>query len=132
MPPAHDPETLLHTIIEGLGQPFYAVDKDWRIYLYNSEAARHFGKPASEMIGRRIFDVYPEDIDAERGHILKGAMAGRKQVSGETMSLVGRYVSYVIFPLGDGLGIFFRDVTDRRRAEALRDRAEEALRKRSV
>jgi len=125
-----NPKELLHTIIEGLGQPFYAVDKDWRIYLYNSDAARHFGKPASEMIGRRIFDVYPEDIDAERGHILKGAMAGRKQVSGETMSLVGRYVSYVLFPLGDGLGIFFRDVTDRRRAEALRDQAEEALRKR--
>jgi two-component sensor histidine kinase len=129
---APDPKELLHTIIEGLGQPFYAVDGDWRIHLYNSDAARHFGKPASEMIGRRIFDVYPQDLDAERGRILKDAMAGRKQVTGETMSLVGRYVSYVMFPLGDGLGILFRDVTDRRRAEELRDKAEEALRKRTA
>jgi two-component sensor histidine kinase len=132
MADAPDPKQLLHTIIEGLGQPFYAVDKDWRIYLYNADAARHFGRPASEMIGRRIFDVYPEDIDAERGHILKDAMASRKPVKGETMSLVGRYVSYIIFPLGDGLGIFFRDVTDRRSAEASRVDAEEALRKRSA
>ena len=44
-----DPETLLHTIIEGLGQPFYAVDRDWRVYLYNGDAARHFGKPAMYM-----------------------------------------------------------------------------------
>ncbi len=127
-----DPKELLHTIIEGLGQPFYAVDRDWRIYLYNSDAARHFGKPASEMIGRRIFDVYPQDIDAERGRILQEAMAGRKQVTGETMSLIGRYVSYVMFPLGDGLAILFRDVTDRRKAEELRDQAVEALRKRTA
>jgi len=127
--PAHDPEALLHTIIEGLGQPFYAVDRDWRIYLYNSDAARHFGKPASEMIGRRIFDVFPQDIDAERGHILQNAMKGGVPVKGETMSLVGRYVSYVLFPLGDGLGIFFRDVTDRRKAEERRDKAEDDLRR---
>jgi two-component sensor histidine kinase len=127
-----DSGKLLHTIIEGLGQPFYAVDAEWRIYLYNSDAARHFGKPASEMIGRRIFDVYPQDVDAERGRILKHAMTSRQQIKGETMSLIGRYVSYVMFPLGDGIGILFRDVTDRRHAEELRDKAEEALRKRSA
>src|SRR5215475_14950975 len=130
---APDPRDLLHTIIEGLGQPFYAIDKDWRIYLYNSEAARHFGRPASEMIGKRVLiDVFTDDADAERGRIIKSAMASRKMVKGETMSMVGRYVSYVMFPLGEGLGILVRDVTDRRRAEALRVEAEDALRKRSA
>src|SRR5436305_15345567 len=93
-----DPGDLLHSIIEGLSQPCYAIDRDWRIYLYISEAARHFGKPASEMIGKRVLvDVFPEDAEAERGHIIKAAMAGRKPVKGETMSMVGRYVSYVMF-----------------------------------
>jgi PAS domain S-box-containing protein len=128
-----DHQQLLHTIIEGLGQPFYAIDRDWRIYLYNGEAARHFGKPAAEMIGKRVLiDVFPDDADAERGRIIKAAMAGRTPVSGETMSMVGRWISYVMFPLGDGLGILIRDITDRRRAEELRVQAEEALRKRST
>ena len=48
------------------------------------------------------------------------------------MSLVGRYVSYVMFPLGDGLGVVFRDVTDRRIAEKQRELAEDALRERSA
>lgn len=126
------PETLLTTILEGLGQPFYAMDRDWRIILYNGEAARHFGRPASEMLGRCIWDVYPDDVHHERGRILREAMAGRRTVTGETLSLVGRYVSYCLFPLGDGLGLIFRDVTDRRRAEALRDEAAEALRKRTA
>jgi two-component sensor histidine kinase len=59
-------------------------------------------------------------------------MARRETTHGETMSLTGRYVSYVMFPLGDGLGVFVRDVTDRREAERKRQEAEEALRKRSV
>ncbi|HZQ01184.1 MAG TPA: HWE histidine kinase domain-containing protein [Reyranella sp.] len=128
-----DSKKLLDTIIEGLGQPFYAIDKDWRIFLYNSEAARHFGKPASEMIGKRILiDVFAADADSERGRIIKDAMAGGKVVKGEALSMVGRHVSYVMFPLGEGLGVLFQDITERRLAEARLAEAEEASRKRAA
>src|SRR5580698_1113614 len=127
-----DAETLLATILEGIGMPFYAVDKDWRIYIYNGHAERHFGRSAQQMIGTTVWENFPQDVDAERGHILQNAMSRRETVTGETMSLVGRYVSYVMFPSGDGLGIVFRDVTDRRNAEKQREEAEEALRKRTA
>src|SRR6185436_18864835 len=32
-----DPELLFRQVVEGLGQPFYAVDRDWRVILYNDE-----------------------------------------------------------------------------------------------
>jgi PAS domain-containing protein len=116
MPARPDTETLLATILEGIGLPFYAVDKDWRVYLYNTAAERHFAVPAEKMIGTVIWDHFPQEPDAERGHILHDAMAQRATVEGETLSLTGRYVSYEIFPLADGLGVFFRDITDRREA----------------
>lgn len=127
-----DAETLLSTILEGIGLPFYAVDKDWRIYLYNSAAERHFDQPAEKMIGTRLWDHFAEDRGAERGRLLHQAMAQRETLRGETLSLTGRHVSYVMFPLGDGLGVFVRDVTRRRDAEKQREEAEEALRKRTV
>jgi len=127
-----DADTLLATILDGIGQPFYAVDGNWRIYLYNHDAAQHFGRPAEQMIGTMLWDSFPQDVDSERSRILHDAMSRRETVKGETMSLVGRYVSYVIFPLGDGLGVVFRDVTDRRVAEKQREIAEDALRKRSA
>jgi len=130
--PRPDAETLLTTILEGIGLPFYAVDKNWRIYLYNGAAERHFGKPAAEMIGTTFWQHYPEEEAVERGRLLHDAMTRREPVKGETMSLTGRYVSYVMFPLGDGLGVFVRDVTDRREADRKRQEAEEALRKRSA
>jgi len=132
MPSRPDAETLLATILEEIGLPFYAVDKDWRIYLYNRAAEHHFGKPAGEMIGTTFWQHYPQEETAGRGRLLHDAMARRQIVTGETLSLTGRYVSYVMFPLGDGLGVFVRDVTDRREAEEKRHEAEEALRKRSA
>jgi PAS domain S-box-containing protein len=127
-----DAETQLVTILEGIGLPFYAVDRDWRIHLYNQAAERHFGRPADQMIGTTLWQHFGHDRTTERGRILDEAMARREIVEGETLSLVGRYVSYVIFPLGDGIGVFFRDVDDRRTAERQRELAEEALRKRSA
>src|SRR5438045_924673 len=101
-----DAETLLATILEGIGLPFYAVDKDWRIYLYNGAAERHFARPAAQMIGSTLWENFPQDRTEERGRILLEAMAQREVRRGETLSLMGRYVSYVMFPLGDGLGVF--------------------------
>ena len=84
-----DPELLLRTILEGMGQPFYAVDGEWRITLYNEDAARHFGRPASEMLGRKLWDVFAHEVQAERGRILIDAMARRTVVKGETLSMIG-------------------------------------------
>src|SRR5262249_5236978 len=127
-----DAETLLATILEGIGLPFYALDRDWRIYLYNGAAERHFARPAAQMIGTSLWDHFPQDRDSERGWIIQQAMARREERRGETISLTGRYVSYVMFPLGNGLGVFVRDLTERRNVEKRRDAAEEALRKRSA
>ncbi|HEY2872093.1 MAG TPA: PAS domain-containing protein [Reyranella sp.] len=132
MPSESDAETLLATILEGIGLPFYAVDKDWRITLYNRAAERHFGQPAETMIGTGLWDHFAEDRSTERGRLLHKAMAERATLKGETLSLTGRHVSYVMFPLGDGLGVFVRDVTDRRNAETQREEARDALRKRSA
>ena len=132
MPTATDPQLLLTTILEGIGQPLYVVDRDWRFVLYNGAAARYFGRPASEMLGRTLWDAF-SDRDSDRGRMLAEAMETRKGLSGEAVSLIGgNIVSYSIFPVGEGLGVMFYDVSDRRRAEADRDAAEAALRKRTV
>ncbi len=113
----------LTTILEGIGEGFYSVDGDWRIRHFNSEASKHFHKPASEMIGRRLWDVFPSAIDTGLGRLFLDAHARRTTVRGESLSvLVGpRRLAYRLFPLGDGMGIVFRDITDLRSAEEHRE-----------
>ena len=117
------PEAELTTILEGIGEGFYAVDRDWRITHFNSEASRHFGRPASDMVGRVLWEIFPKAADTDLGRTFLSTMASRATVRGESMSvLVGpRWLAYRLFPLGDGMGIVFRDVTELKHAEAHRE-----------
>ena len=116
-------EAELATILEGIGEGFYAVDREWRIRRFNSEAARHFGRPAHEVLGRALWDTFPGARETPLGQLFLDTMASREPVMSETPSVVvdGRWLAYRLFPLGDGMGVVFRDITDRKRAEAQRD-----------
>lgn len=119
MAPLPDAALLLDQILAGIGQPFYALDRDFRFVLFNDEAARYLDRPAESVLGRTVWEVFPHDIDHARGHVLRQGMAARRAIKGELPSMMaGRLVSYCIFPLGDGIGVVFRDVSDRRDAEA--------------
>ena len=121
--PATDAETELALILEGIGEGFYAVDRDWRVRRFNSEAARHFGRTPAQVLGRNLWELFAGARETDLGRLFLQAMASRKAVRSETASVVvaGRWLSYGLFPLGDGLGVVFRDITDRKRAEEQRD-----------
>ena len=65
-----------------------------------------------------MWEVFPYEERSERGQILRQAMTQREAMRGELPSMMpNRLVSYGIFPLGEGLGAIFHDVTDRRDAQ---------------
>lgn len=113
----------LATILEGIGEGFYAIDRDWRIRRFNSAAARHFGRTAQEVLGRTLWETFPGARETQLGQLFLETMASRHAVKSETSSVVvgGRWLAYRLFPLGDGMGVVFRDITDRKHAEEQRD-----------
>ena len=117
------PEDQLTTILEGIGEAFYAVDRDWRIVLFNAQAAHHFGFGPDVALGRGLWDLLPSALDTDLGRLFVKTMAAREMVKSETPSVVfpGRWLAYRLFPLGDGMGVVFRDITDRKSAEEHRD-----------
>ena len=63
-------EAELATILDGIGEGFYAVDRQWRIRRFNSEAARHFGCAPHEAIaavGEHRPDLVLADIQLADG-----------------------------------------------------------------
>ena len=75
------------------------------------------------MLGRILWDAFPDTRDTGLGQMFRQVMARREAIRSETKSVVfkGRWMAYRLFPLGDGLGAVFRDTTDRKRAEEQRD-----------
>ncbi|MEA2928842.1 MAG: hypothetical protein QOG38_1270 [Hyphomicrobiales bacterium] len=116
-------EAGLATILDGIGEGFYAVDRDWRIVLFNGEAARYFRCAPEDMLGRILWETFPGARATGLGQLFVKVMEGRETIRSETESVIfgGRWLAYRLFPLGDGMGIVFRDITDRKRAEEQRD-----------
>jgi PAS domain S-box-containing protein len=113
----------LTTILDGIGEGFYAVDRDWRIILFNNEAAQYFRRAPEEVIGRSLWETFPRARETGLGQLFLKTMQSREAIRSETESVIfrGQWLAYRLFPLGDGIGVVFRDITDRRSAEAQRD-----------
>ncbi|HEX4891718.1 MAG TPA: HWE histidine kinase domain-containing protein, partial [Hyphomicrobiaceae bacterium] len=118
-----DVEVELTTILEGIGEGFYSVDGQWTVRRFNREAARHFGRSAADIIGRNLWDTFPGARETSLGQLFLDTMDTRQTAASETESVIfpGRWLQYRLFPLGDGIGVVFRDISDRKRAEQQRD-----------
>ena len=70
-----------------------------------------------------MWEAFPRARETGLGQLFLRTMQNRQTVRSETESVIfgGRWLAYRLFPLGDGIGVVFRDVTDRRNAEAQRD-----------
>ncbi len=123
-------DEFLTTILEGIGEGFYAVDRDWRITLFNSAAAAHFKCAAKDVMGRVLWEVFPSAKDTPLGRLFTETMESRQTVRSETPSVVvgERWLSFGLFPLGEGIGVVFRDITDHKRAEEERNASENLFR----
>lgn len=113
----------LATILEGIGEGFYAVDRDWTIILFNGACARHFGLRPEHALGRGLWEVFPDAHGTDLGRQFQAVMASRRPIIAEAASVVvpGRWLAYRLFPLGPGIGVVFHDVTDRKSAEEHRE-----------
>jgi PAS domain S-box-containing protein len=124
--------TLLASIIESSDDAIISKSLDGVIQSWNAGAERVFGYTAGEAVGRHISLVIPPDRLAEEDDIIASLKAGRRIDHFETERLRsdGRriLVSLTISPIKDeagrviGASKIVRDVTDRRRAEADRQK----------
>src|SRR6185295_13194728 len=91
--------------------------------LFNGEAGRHFRCAPEDLLGRILWEAFPKARETALGRLFLKVMESRETIRSETESVIfgGRWLSYRLFPLGDGMGIVFRDITDRKSAEEQRD-----------
>ena len=112
-------EQRLSAILEGIGDGFWALDPEWRLTYFNRAAEVFFGQSRADVLGRPIWEVYPTLVGSEFERRYRRAMAERTTEEFEAPSGArpGCWLEVRAFPTPEGLGVSFRDVTSRRRAE---------------
>jgi PAS domain S-box-containing protein len=115
-------------VLENMAEAFLVLGPDFRVRQKNAEAVRIDGRPVEAVLGRHLLDVAPEVADLPSWPVLQRAMAERTAaeiVYRHTAEDFDVWIEVRMYPAGDGLAIFIRDVTDRERAQqALREQDE--------
>ena len=124
-------EALVEALLEGMGEGFFAFDRDWRFTAFNSAAEAIFQMSRAQVVGRLLWDVSPTIKGTEFDRRYCRVMEERTREEFENYSALrpNRFHEVRAFPFGDGVGVAFRDITDRRRdIQALQDRELELAR----
>jgi PAS domain S-box-containing protein len=114
----------ISNILESVTDAFVAFDRNWHYTYVNQEAARLLKRSPEELIGQRWQDVFPEVAQQHPVIVqqFERAMAEQETIRFEAFSLTAQcWLEVSLFPSPDGLAMYFRDISDRKRTEQRRD-----------
>src|SRR5215204_3892612 len=118
-------------ILESISDAFYAVDRGWRFTYVNHKAEEMWGRTREELLGENLWEVFPQEVDSESYRQIRRAMEEGVNTEFEAYSPgLEAWVAGRAYPSRKGLSVYFRDVTERKRAEESLRRVTEAERKR--
>lgn len=104
------------TILERIGDAFFAVDKDWTITYWNNVAAEVLKRKRQDVMGKKLWDIYNDEKEAAfYTRYQEAAASGQSQYFQAYYAGLDAWFDVGIFPSDSGLSIFFRDITERKR-----------------
>ena len=106
----------IRNILESISDGFAAFDRKWRCTYVNDKATELSRIPRAEILGKNVWDLFPDSANTTMYAELRQAME-----DGVPVHFEEHYAPFDIwlevdaYPAKDGLAVFGRDVTERRR-----------------
>jgi PAS domain S-box-containing protein len=109
----------IKTILESITDLFYSLDREWRFTDINGQTEKRFGKKRDELIGKVIWEVYPQTVNSAWFLQFNKAIDEMVPVHFEVASVIvaGTWFDAHAYPAAAGLTVYLRDITERRQAE---------------
>ena len=117
------------TIWESMTDAFFNLDLQWRFTHINSQAAQILHKNAAELIGKYIWDEFPDALGSLSRQQYEKAMQQQIKVDFEEFYRpLNTWFEVHAHPSALGLSVYFRDITHRRQSESALRLAEQEAR----
>jgi len=114
------------TILESIGDAFFAVDKNWVVTYWNKTAEKVLMKTKQEMLSRNLWSVFSGSVDSRSYHKYHAAVRLNKHVHFEDyFEPLDRWYEISAYPSAAGLSVYFKDITDRKKASAALQESEQ-------
>jgi PAS domain S-box-containing protein len=109
---------MLTSILENTTDGFFSLSEDWNFTYLNPEAERLLGRRRDDLIGKNLWNEFPELLGSPFEDNYRRVLAEQIAVEFEASDALGRvWYEMHAYPSGTGLSVFFRDVTERKRIE---------------
>lgn len=107
-----------HPILEGIGDPLFCLDPQWRFTYVNAPAARAFAAERQALIGRVFWNKFPPSVHRAHYQDFCAALLKRERRTFELRDDgTARWWEASIYPLHEGLLVLLRDISDKKAAE---------------
>jgi PAS domain S-box-containing protein len=106
-------------ILESISDGFIALDHEFRVIYMNRRAEQLLERPREELLGRTAWEAVPETRDSMFERVCRRALEEGSSFSIEEYYAPLRgWVELHVVPTAEGLTLYFRNITGRKRAEA--------------
>ncbi|MBI3220050.1 MAG: PAS domain S-box protein [Bacteroidetes bacterium] len=108
-----------NTILESIGEAFFAVDQNWVVTYWNRVAEQDLDLKKNDILGKGLWQVFvdSEDSISYRNHHV--VMQTKQPMHFEDYyPKLNRWYEVSSYPTNNGLSIFFKDISARKKAEA--------------
>src|SRR5215218_802356 len=114
-------------ILESMSDAFFALDQERRFVYVNRQAKRFWDKRREELLGKNIWEVFPQAVGTESYQVIE--RAANEGVSNDFEMafpvLEDNVVAGRIYPSAEGLSVYFQDISEHKRAEETLKKSEE-------
>jgi PAS domain S-box-containing protein len=114
-------ETRYRQLAESINDVFFAVDEDLRCTYWNRASETLSGIPATDALGKSIYDLFPDLGGTELEDLLQHALASGRPLNSILRSVAPTGMLYreaFAYPSATGLTVILKDVTRREEAES--------------
>lgn len=112
-------------VLEHMPAAFFSLDDEFRFTYVNAQAEAFLAHRREDLVGRVLWDLFPAALGTAFEDVYRGAAS-----SGESASFDAYYPEPLnawfeirVRPGPDGLGVYFLDISDRRGAQQVAERA---------
>ena len=112
-------EQKMSSILAGITDCHYELDRDWRFILINDQSLSYFGRKREELIGQSYWEVFPTLKDSIFKKQFNESISKSTSVHFDVESILypGKWIELHAYPTEErGISVFFRDITAHKRA----------------
>lgn len=113
-------------ILESVTDGFLALDKNFIVTYWNKEAERILCRSREDAMGKNLWDIYPEAVSQKFYSEYHRAINMNTSIQfQEHLAVVDCWLEVTAYPSEDGLSVYFKDISERIKAEEQLKQAKE-------